>query len=86
MTPDETAILREHGEALASINTNLELLRKDLNGRIPKLEAASSEHDKQISYWKGAIAVVAFFLLLLGGAETWFHAFEHAPSAPHTQR
>lgn len=85
MTSDEHDILRDHGEALASIKTNLELLRKELNGRIPKLEERTDEHDRQINFWRGAIAVVAFILLLVGGAETWHIFVDHTPNAPHAR-
>lgn len=80
MTPDEQDILRQHGEALASISTNIDLLRKDLNGKIPKLEKKVEDHSDQISFWRGAIAIVAFFLLLVGGVETWHVLVDHVPT------
>lgn len=87
MTNDEHDILREHGELLSSINTDLQLLRKELNGKIPKLETKVETHSEQISYWRGAIALLAFLFLIAGAVGAW-HIFsgERTPAAPYVQR
>ncbi len=41
---------------------------RDREGRIPKIETKLDAHDSQINFWRGAIAVLAFGLLALGGA------------------
>ena len=40
-------------------------------GRISAVETAVVAHDQQIQRWKGAIAILTFLLLLLGGTEAW---------------
>lgn len=84
MTTDD--ILREHGESLASINTNLELLRKDLNGRIPKLEKRADDTDKQVNFWRGALALLAFLFIVGASVGAW-HIFsgERAPADSHAR-
>ena len=36
------------------------------SGRIPRLEGAQKKHAEQISFWRGAIAIIGFLLLIFG--------------------
>lgn len=66
MTPDEEAhVLR----TVTRIGTKMDALISDdhATGVVPELKLKVDRHDSQISYWKGAIAVVAVLMLALGG-------------------
>jgi hypothetical protein len=64
MTDSERDVL------LTRVDTTVNDLKEGLigeQGRIPKLEAAKDEHAKQINFWRGALALIAFLLLTFGG-------------------
>jgi hypothetical protein len=66
MTPDQENELIQN---VSKIGTKMDMLISDdgSSGRVPEMARTITRHDRQISYWKGAIAVVAFLLLMLGG-------------------
>jgi hypothetical protein len=72
MTPEQEVILLQ---TVTKVGTKMDMLVSDdgSHGQVPELKAghdklatAQNEQAQQISYWKGAIAVVAFFLLVFG--------------------
>jgi len=74
MTPEQEDHLIT---TITKVGTKIDMLISDdgSHGMVPEqkinhaiLENVVVEQGKQISYWKGAIAVVAFLLLTLGGA------------------
>jgi hypothetical protein len=60
-------------EKLTAIHTKMEMLITNggSKGMIPDLRNDVDEHDKQINRWKGAVSIIGFVLLLLGGTEVW---------------
>jgi len=66
MTPEqETQLLT----TVTETHTRVKMLVSEdgAHGMVPAVTKRVDAHDRQISYWKGAIAVVAFLVLALGG-------------------
>lgn len=56
-------LLKEQGEMLARIDENQKNTNERLfgsNGAIPYLHGEVSKHGRQITFWKGCIAVLTF--------------------------
>lgn len=67
MAENEREILLRVDERTKTLHD--ELLGVDRRGgRIPQLEEAQRKHADQISFWRGAIAIIGFLLLVFGGA------------------
>lgn len=66
LTPEQSSELMA---TVTRIDTKMELLISNggSKGMVPELRAKVDEHDSQIAYWKGAVAVVGFLLLVFGG-------------------
>lgn len=73
MTPDQEDHLLQ---TVTKIGTKMDMLISDdgARGLVPEqkenhviLASVVNEHGKQLSYWKGAIAVAGFLILALGG-------------------
>ena len=62
MTPEQHDILVE-------IRTKMNALISDdhATGLVPDIRQRVDDHDKQISFWRGGIAVVALLILALAG-------------------
>jgi hypothetical protein len=60
-------------ENLTEVRTKMELLISNggSKGLVPELRKDVDDHEKQINRWKGALGVLTFLLLLLGGTEIW---------------
>lgn len=54
-------------DILVEIHTKMELLITNggSKGIIPELQRNSAKHDNQITFWRGALAIIGFSLLIL---------------------
>jgi hypothetical protein len=66
MASDREILLRVDERTTALHN---ELIGPDRrSGRIPKIEETQKKHAEQINFWRGAIAILAALLTILGAA------------------
>jgi len=66
MASDREILLRVDERTMALHN---ELIGPDRrSGRIPLIEEQQKKHDRQINFWRGAIAILAALLTILSAA------------------
>lgn len=74
MTPEQS---QELMETVTRIDTRMEMLIANggSKGMVPDLQRTVAKHAGQISFWRGAIAVIGFILMFIGTAfagHIWF--------------
>ena len=59
----------EQHDILVTIRTKMDALISDdhATGLVPEIKGKVMDHDLKFSYYKGAIAVVGFLILVFGG-------------------
>ena len=67
MTSDQASDILQ---SLSRLETKMELLITNggSKGLIPEMRRDVDKHDRQINFWRGALAITGFLLLLFGGA------------------
>jgi hypothetical protein len=80
----------EDHDLLVRIDENVNHLKSEIlgsadrEGRLPEAEKTLEKHAAQINQWRGALAILAFLLLVGLGGEAWHLYSEHTPPAIHS--
>lgn len=85
MTPADHDLLIRIDENVGHLKDEI-LGSDDREGRLPAAEKSIIQHEKQLNFWRGALALLAFLFILAGSVGAW-HIFsgERSPSASHAR-